>query len=432
MTDLYRIMWRWHFYAGLIVLPVLAWLAVTGGLYLYKPEIERFVYADWIARPTSGPALDAGRVIATVERQSGARVTRLAIPADPGETWRATLDRGGARPTAFVDPGSGRIVGVTGRNGGVMDVVRGLHGLAITGPIGNALVEIVAGWTILLVLTGAYLWWPRRGQPALALRGRPKQRLFWRDLHASAGAVVGAVLLFLAATGLPWSIVWGAQLQGIIAANDLGRPRPPAPASDHGDHGAPAAARPALPWSLQAAPMPHAGMRAAGFDAGTAMAVAARRGLALPATIVPPAAPGAPWLVSHAAERAEDARVIYLDPASGAVLLDARAAAFGAGARAVEWGIAVHQGHQYGEVNRLLMLAGVLGTLLLALTAPVLWWKRRFAPPPPPADRRRIAGVSAIMVALGALFPLTGATMVVALVAERIGRALRPPRSLPE
>ncbi len=31
----YRAMWRWHFYAGLIVLPVLALMAVTGALYLY-------------------------------------------------------------------------------------------------------------------------------------------------------------------------------------------------------------------------------------------------------------------------------------------------------------------------------------------------------------------------------------------------------------
>jgi len=29
---LYRTIWRWHFYAGLIVLPFLLWLAITGGL----------------------------------------------------------------------------------------------------------------------------------------------------------------------------------------------------------------------------------------------------------------------------------------------------------------------------------------------------------------------------------------------------------------
>ena len=39
--DIYRMVWRWHFLAGLIVLPVLAWMAVTGSLYLYKGEIER-------------------------------------------------------------------------------------------------------------------------------------------------------------------------------------------------------------------------------------------------------------------------------------------------------------------------------------------------------------------------------------------------------
>ena len=55
-SGLFRAVWRWHFFAGLLVLPFLLWLAVTGALYLYKPEIERQVYADWIhiepGRPT--------------------------------------------------------------------------------------------------------------------------------------------------------------------------------------------------------------------------------------------------------------------------------------------------------------------------------------------------------------------------------------------
>jgi hypothetical protein len=35
-SDLYRAVWRWHFYAGLIAIPFLISLAVTGGLYLFK------------------------------------------------------------------------------------------------------------------------------------------------------------------------------------------------------------------------------------------------------------------------------------------------------------------------------------------------------------------------------------------------------------
>jgi len=33
-VSLYRAVWRWHFYAGLLILPVLAWMAATGALYL--------------------------------------------------------------------------------------------------------------------------------------------------------------------------------------------------------------------------------------------------------------------------------------------------------------------------------------------------------------------------------------------------------------
>ncbi len=418
-TNLYRSVWRWHFYAGLIVLPVLAWLAITGALYLYKPELERRIYADWITRAAAGPARDPDRLVAEVERQTGARVGHLVIPADPGESWRASLERDGTRRTAFVDPGSGMVRGITAREGGALKLVRDLHGLALTGPVGNALVEIVAGWTILLVLTGFYLWWPRRGSPALALRGRPGGRLFWRDLHASSGALVGAVVLFLALTGMPWSVFWGDRLEAVVTAEGLGRPPRPLATAEHAAHEEKAAAT--LPWSMQHAAMPAAGP---GRDLGVAatLATAARHGLVPPLALTRPAQAGEPYVLSSLAARADAAHVLFVAP-DGRVLQDARADSFGMGARAIEWGIAVHQGQQYGEPNRLVMLAGCVGVLLLAATAPMLWWKRRFAPPPLPDDAGRMAGLTALMLSVGALFPLTGATMVAALLVDRLRRA---------
>ncbi|MEE7567672.1 biotin/lipoyl-binding protein, partial [Xanthomonas sp. Kuri4-3] len=39
----YRAVWRWHFYAGLLVLPLLAWLALTGAaLVLYAWRLPPF------------------------------------------------------------------------------------------------------------------------------------------------------------------------------------------------------------------------------------------------------------------------------------------------------------------------------------------------------------------------------------------------------
>jgi uncharacterized iron-regulated membrane protein len=426
---LYRAVWRWHFYAGLLVMPFLGWLAITGGLYLYKPEIERIVYADWMRVEADRPVLPLGEMTQRVGIETGGTVTQVTRPAASDESWRMTVTLpGSTKRMAFVDPGDGHVFGTT-RPGGIMGLVKDLHSLIITGAIGNAVIEVVAGWTIVLVATGLYLWWPR-GTPALALRGTPARRLFWRDLHASTGIVAGGALLFLAVTGMPWSGVWGKAVQGYVAAHGLGRPAAPANSSgDHAGHDAAAT----LPWAMQQAAMPHGAMshdamahgatHAATIGPDRAIAVAR---IAPPWTISLPTKPGAPYLVSAIATRAQDAHAVYVDAANGRVLQDARAADFGVGARAIEWGIATHQGQQYGEPNRLVMLAGCIATLLLAISAPVMWWKRRpkgrIAAPPGRSGR----GLIAIMAVTGVVLPLTGLTMLAALA---IGRPWPGPRT---
>src|SRR3546814_15150705 len=101
---------------------------------------------------------------------------------------------------------------------------------------------------------------------------------------------------------------------------------------------------------------------------------------------------------------------------------------FGGGARAVEWGVATHQGLEYGEANRLLMLAGCLCLLLLCLTAPLLWWKRRSGEPPA-AGLREKRDVAGSMLGLGLRFPLTGLSSAAALAGEWGWGRLRSVRS---
>ena len=288
---------------------------------------------------------------------------------------------------------------------------------------------MVGGWAILLVVTGLYLWWPRGANPAIGLRGTPKQRTFWRDLHASLGIVAGAVVLFLAGTGMPWTGVWGNAVRGYVASHGLGRPEPPAAAampggSGHAGHDVAAT----LPWALQEMPMPH-GMHGPGIGADRAAAIAASHGMRPPWVLSLPAQPGEPFLFSQASARAEDGRALYIDGATGSILQDARSPDFGPGARWVEWGIATHKGEEYGEPNRLLMLCGCIAVLLLAVSAAVMWWKRRPAGrlgaparhPHPRAGRT----VLAVMLVAGAMFPLTGLSMLTALLVEGLGRVLR-------
>ncbi|MCW3847483.1 PepSY domain-containing protein [Sphingomonas sp. LB-2] len=418
----YRAIWRWHFYAGVIVLPVMLWLAATGALYLYKPEIETWLYRDWNAVQPTGQAQPIAELIASVERATGGTVTQVSRPASPAESWRMTFKAGEAKRTAFVDPYRGTVLG-TANAGGMMATVRDLHSLAITGPIGNALIEIVAGWAVVLVVTGLILWWPRGGSPAIGARGKPGGRVFWRDLHASIGVAAAAVILFLAVTGMPWSGVAGEWLDGWVNAHGWGRPERPAPgalAQRHEGHEGHHEGAESLPWSMQRARAPTSGAGRVTPDLVAERALWS--GLAAPWTMTLPARPGAPWLVSAAIVRAEDAHAVYIDAATGSVLQDARYGDFGGGAQAIEWGIATHQGQQYGEPNRLAMLTGCIAVWLLAGTGLAAWWKRRrggrLRAPPPALDRRRSLAVAAAMAALGMLFPLTGLTMLAALAGE--------------
>ena len=40
----HRIVWRWHFYAGLFCIPFVLWLSVTGTIFLFHPQIQQIAH----------------------------------------------------------------------------------------------------------------------------------------------------------------------------------------------------------------------------------------------------------------------------------------------------------------------------------------------------------------------------------------------------
>jgi uncharacterized iron-regulated membrane protein len=45
-ASFYNLAWRWHFYAGLFVAPFMILLAITGIIYLFKPQLDPLMYRD--------------------------------------------------------------------------------------------------------------------------------------------------------------------------------------------------------------------------------------------------------------------------------------------------------------------------------------------------------------------------------------------------
>jgi len=431
----YAAFWRWHFYAGLLILPVLMLMALTGGLYLFRNEIDGVLYGPLMTVEARPGATSPQAWIDAAERADGGKVVQLTPPAEPSRSVRLVVERpDGVRRGVFVDPHDAHFLGDI-PDGGVMQVVKRIHSLDIAGPVANMLVEVVAGWAIVMIVTGLFLWFPR-GQSGgvITVRGAPRQRLFWRDLHAVTGLFAAGVILFLAVTGMPWSAVWGQQVRKLTNEAGWGAPKPPAGAEAwrHADHKAPEANAEPVPWAMQGVDMSLRHMdHAARTQPPTVDQMVARvdaAGLPRPYVLSIPQEQGKAWSAARTTPRVEDSRTLYLDGATGAVIADIGFDRYGPAAKAIQWGIAVHQGEQFGPVNRYVMLAGCISVWLLGVSAGVMWWKRRpagrLAAPPAPVEKRAYRGLAAVVAPLGLIYPLVGASLVAVLILDLIIRRM--------
>ena len=423
-TDIYRAVWRWHFYAGLLVLPFLLLLAVTGALFLFQSELDQ-VFHHNLKHVTVADAtpMTPSAIVAQATAAHPGTVFKYVPPPATDMSAEVSLQTGhGEKLVVYVDPYTGRVLGDLPDRGTLSWTIRQLHSLKYFGDIASGLIEIAGGWTILLVLTGIYLWWPR-GQRGgvVSVRGRPSRRVFWRDLHAVTGLVAGFFILFLAVTGMPWSVVWGAKVNQWANASNFGYPagvRVTVPMSDeHVNHVAP------TPWSMEQARMPisadHGG-GPIGLDA--AIATFDRMGLAAGYAVNPPGGPTGVYTASVYPADLSQQRVVHLDQYTGRPLIDMSYADYGPLGKSLEWGVNVHLGTEYGLANKLVMLAVCAAIVLLCVSSALMWWKRRpagsLAIPAPPTDRKALRTVVAILAIGGIVFPLVGISMLLMLVAD--------------
>lgn len=425
-ASFYRAVWRWHFYAGLLTLPFLILLALTGGLYLFRAELDGLIHRDLkqVDIRSGAPAAPSALVANALAAIPGQAV-KFVPPETPSASAEVTIrSADGARKVVYLDPYDGRVLGELPDKGTVMWVVRQIHSLAYFGPVANGAIEIAGGWAILLVLTGLYLWWPRgRGGGVVSVRGDAGKRVFWRDLHAVTGAFVGLFIVFLAVTGMPWSVFWGDQVNRWANGHNFGYPagvRVAVPKSDEHLHDAGPTS-----WSLEQAQVPESVAQAAapiGLDAAVAKfdALGLMRGYAVNL----PSGPHGVYTGSVYPKDLSRQRVVHLDQYSGEPLLDMSYADYGPLGKALEWGINVHMGQEFGLANQLLMLAVCLSIILLAVSAAVMWWKRRPAGslgvPPLPPHKATLYGVFAILAIGGVIFPLVGLSLLAMLALDRL------------
>lgn len=437
-VSLYRAIWRWHFFAGLLVLPFLLNLAVTGSIYLFKDEINDSVFAYRYDVIPAGEVL-APEKLAEIAAAAvpGSKLSSYKDPATPERSAIVTVSGNTGSTLVFINPYDGKVLDTVGSTQEFNYVVKRIHSLALFGDFPNKLIEVTGGFAMVLVATGIYLWWPRRQTGGVVtVRGTPSKRVFWRDTHAVTGAFAGILIFFLAATGMPWSGYWGTNVQAWLGNHGLGYPAQlwdDVPKSQKVTQDI----LPVVGWAVEQAPVPLSDIAAAqsktSIGLNRAVEVAKAAGLTPGFEMAVPVDETGVYSAAVYPDDLSRERMIHIDQYSAKPLVDISYGQYPVFGRAIEWGINVHQGQEFGRLNQFLMLATCLGIILCCVSGVVMWWKRRpsgrIGVPPAPPRRSVYVGLWAIALVFALVFPLTGiaiATMI--LIDQAFIRTIPPLR----
>ncbi|MFN5741729.1 MAG: PepSY-associated TM helix domain-containing protein, partial [Planctomyces sp.] len=209
----YRAVWRWHFYAGLICVPFVIILSLTGCVYLFRPQIEAWTERSYNSlSPATSPLPPAKLIDSALQAFPGSVFSSYELPANTQSAARVVVATDSGSQRVYVHPGTGVVLGSIPEDQRIMRLFFRLHGELLMGDRGSNIVETAACWTVVLLLSGIWLWWPRSARGLAGVlypRLFAGSRLFWRDLHAVVGLWITGLALFLLLTGLPWAKFWG-------------------------------------------------------------------------------------------------------------------------------------------------------------------------------------------------------------------------------
>lgn len=436
----YRMIWRWHFYAGVFCIPFVLLLSLTGLIYLFKPQIDDLI--DWrfehlaVAAHVAGPSAETRAALAAVPNST---LLAYELPRTAHSAARVIVQRNGQAIRVYVDPGRLVVLKTVPEEWRFERIVFNLHGQLLLGNAGSLVVELVASWTIVMLLTGLCLWWPRPSAGRTGAAGllyprlRSSGRVFWRDLHGVSALWASMFTLFLLISGLPWAYGWGNYLLAIRSISSLSSGAPAGvpgwqvghvPARDE-------IAAASLPVAGSMPDMPEmSGMSPAAVPAAVLAANALDRivatlrplDLAYPVLVTPPRPRSSNWAARSDAENrlrrttiafSSDGRILRRTDFGQKPLLD----------RIIGIGVTAHEGRLFGWANIALNAFTALSMILVSITALTMWLGRRprrsLGAPVILAPRALTGAFLLLVLAIALALPLFGLSVVLVALAER-------------
>lgn len=433
----YLTVWRWHFYAGLFVAPFLILLAATGLAMLLFANItgkegERMtVVPQAVVKPLSVQAEAARNAL----KSETASVSQYFAPRAENMVAVFRVDDGKAAKMVAVDPYTAEVKNISPRNQSPYHLMDEIHSDMLLGTAGDYILETAASLTILMVVTGLYLWWQKQGRlKTLLLPPIGKGRSLWRNLHAALGTWVSLVLLTFCLSGIAWAGIWGGKVVQAWSQFPAGKwGIEPVPQSDAATYGQLLndGKTKEVPWVLELTPMPQSGTTL-GKDGispdepitlETVDRYAREIGFKGRYQVNFPKGETGVWTLSQDSMSYDAVspfidRTVHLDQYSGKQLADIRYDDYNWFGKFMAVSIALHMG-TLGWWSVAANVVFCLSVIFICISGFVMWWKRRPTGAvglEPPARQLKLPvwwGMAVPLLAVAVVFP----TAVIAILA---------------
>lgn len=402
---LYRVIWRWHFYAGLIVLPVLLTAAVTGSLYVFREELEWVIYPRLMFVEPQPQVISYNEQLAkgVAALPAGATVHGISISADPARATSVIAETAPERyVSVYVNQHTGAVLGSLDYDWSLFGFILNIHRTLLAGSTGRIIVELATSWGLILIVTGLYLWWPRKGSKALGVwlpRLSGKSYVIWRDWHTVPGFYFSLLAFLVMGTGLFFTVVFASGYQAVAYVTK------------------------SYPASYLSPPKSIRKEGATKVGVDEIIAVARREQTQKEMYVdFPHTAEDSFTVYAGSYNSPSTLTFLYIDQYSGAALDVIRWRDISAAAKLQVSAYAIHIGAIYGTPTKILAVLVCLLIVAMSVTGAAMWWVRRplgkTGFPVKPAGVKPSKWLIAVICLLGVLTPAAGASMILILIGD--------------
>jgi uncharacterized iron-regulated membrane protein len=335
-----------HMLGGFAAALFVVVLGLTGSIMAFEDELDHVTHPRLFSvTPVGTPKRLTELGAEVLAAYPGRKIGGYGMGVSPDLSYAVSI--GGT--AVFVNQYTGEILGE--RSGPTwLSQVHQLHLRLLAGSTGKTIVSWAGVLTLLLTISGLYLWWPVK---RISVNWKAGGRRRWFDLHNTIG-VLGFVFLFtlgLTGTIIGFESVTSPMLYGLT-------------------HSQP------YPFAVPVTPKP--GVQMVTPDDAVATARIAMPG-AVPIAISAPNPKSAYRVAMRFPEdRTPGGRTrVFVDPYTAAVVLAESSRTTAAGTRVVNLNRAIHTGDVFGIPSKVVMSLTSVAAVAQVISGLAMWWKRR-------------------------------------------------------